>query len=276
MEKRKRAVGALLTAVIAIVLFFCMHKSSCMASESDEKEKGQTGTEPPSIELIKTGQNAVLQVHTDAPMYIVEWDTDESFQHKAAFALYQGRSYDAKLYRNDQKSIKLAFPAAGKCYYVRVYNVEQGQEESFVLGSVSSCCQIDLRQMAEGQTAGYEKKQMKINAPKIKAVYLKKKKSIKVTVSLPKTARGYMLECSTDKSFCHKKDYLLHQDDGTYMVVWNPGVSKRQYTITLPITEFSGNHVYIRAYVMGEEDMKGDHVLSKPSGIARVKWSAVK
>ncbi len=253
-----------LMVILLIMIVWCMGRVKCMAA----------GGQAPIVEQVGQEDRAMVSVTTDAPQYLLEWDTDSKFIHKEAFALYKGRNYDMYIKDSRQLNFHINFPREQGCYYVRAYGVYPDGKGGFVLSRASK----KLKIFFSGPEAGKEKqasagKEVKIAKPGLRASYMKRKGCIKVTLTLPRGTEGYMLECSGRKSFSYKKAHLLSQDNGKYMVLWNLNASKGKRVMYIPVSEFSVTKVYIRLYAMGGQKENGENVLSKPSDIVCVHWN---
>lgn len=259
----KRGVRRIMMSGAVLVLFLCaLCNLHCRAADM----------QMPTVALVSQGEETVCSVSTDAPQYLLEWDTDSRFTHKEAFALYRGRNYDAYLMDSRKEKVTLRFPKKSGVYYIRAYGVYSDGKGGYVLSKASKQCKVIFTENSKRQSRKMPRTDKKLKMPGLKAQYVKKLNCLKLTLMLPEGTRGYMLETSSKKSFSYKKAYPLYEDTGDYMVLWNPAVTKRKQTLYIPISEFRGNHVYVRLYAMGDVDDNGTNILSAPSQIKKVCW----
>lgn len=259
----KKGGRQMMMAGMVLVVFWCAFcNGRCRAAK----------VQAPIVALVSQGEETVCSVSTDAPQYLLEWDTDSRFIHKEAFALYQGKHYDAVLMDGSEEKITLRFPEKNGVYYIRAYGVYADGKGGYMLSKASKQCKVIFSEDRRQQSRKMPRTARRLKRPGLQVKYVKKSNCLKLTLMLPEGTQGYMLEASSKKSFSYKKAYPLYEDMGDYMVLWNPAVAKRKQTIYIPVSEFRGNQVYIRLYAMGAVDESGANIVSAPSRIQKACW----
>lgn len=232
-----------------------------------------TDRTPPVLSVTQVQQGYMVTVSTDAPFYLLEWDTRSDFAHKQVHALFRGRQYDALVRSKNQTRLYLQFPDDDQTYFIRAFNVYPDGSGGYSLsrssGQVTAGAAKDTTDAAKKQG---RTKPARLKAPVVRTAYIKKERCIQVTFTLPKKATGYMLECSRKKSFSYKTGHPLYTDDGNYVVRWNENIKKQKQSIKLPLSEFSGKQTYIRVYAISENDSPAEALISPPSTIQKISW----
>lgn len=267
MTKIKNFIWSVFAIICTYFILSHCTDSICLAAE-------QTTTPlPPLLSASADNQGYTITVSTDAPLYMLEWDTSQDFLHKQAHAFFKGTEYDAFLRGSRQTKLSLCFPNKNKTYYIRAYSIYLKSNGGYSISKASKKISVKtIQDSVDNSSAHSSKKQAKLSAPAVKVSHLKKERLIKLTITLPKKSTGYMVECSSRKSFCYKTCHLLYTDDGNYVVRWSNHLTNRKQIILLPYSEFSGKQTYIRVYAINESSSAREAVISPPSAIKKASW----
>lgn len=263
MTKNHNFIQIILTVVCIGCFSILSNELPCMAAPKT------TTNGTPLLSVLETNQGYIFTITTDAPLYMLEWDTDPGFAHKQVHALCKGKQYDAFLQSNKEAQLTLQFPDCNATYYIRAFGIYPDGHGDYSMSKASKKIQVGTASETNLQQS---KKKVKLTTPTLKASRLKKEKCLQLVITLPQKSTGYMIECSAKKSFCYKAGHPLYVDDGNYVVRWNEHVSKRKQTIKIPLSEFAGNQTYIRVYAIRQDASANTTVISPPSTIKKVSW----
>ncbi len=226
-----------------------------------------TKTVPPALSA-NTDEYGIIHVDTQAPQYMIEWDTTRSFQHKKVYPLYRGTDYYADIYTGTVTKVNLYFPDPAKTYYVRAYNIYPRQTGFPRVSKVSEILKIAPRSTPAAKAPVIKK----LARPKVKTSLNRSDACIDLELTLPANATGYMVECSRLKSFPYTRLHPLYWDSENYYIRYNNTVKDRKQFLQIAFSELSGNYTYIRVYAVSDQPADNRSYISMPTGVKKVSW----
>ena len=230
---------------------------------------GQSVKPVPPILSVNSGDDyGSLHVDTQAPQYMIEWDTTKSFQHKKVYALYRDTAYQAALYPGTTKEVHFYFPDPTRTYYVRAYNIYPQDSRQPQVSRASAVLKISPQATPVTKAPIIKK----FSRPRVKASFNKKNACIDLELTLPARATGYMVECSRLKSFPFTKLHPLYWDSENYYIRYHNAVKDRKQLLQIATSELAGNHTYIRVYAVCDQPEQNRSYISSPTAVKKVSW----